>query len=784
MEQSDVDLVQTAPSYHLQTVLKARQGSMTTKEQSNETSTTSTPSSIAIQLFEPALLRETIRRLDSAETLILRELVACGGRANSRDLALYFSSENLLSAEKKMADTNGSRFESLWNSQPPGTLQYPIAHPHGVFELALRQLLLLGLLFWGKQTNFTGRDYSSGIHDGVLVVPHAVQDAVHDVLGIEEPVLPTGSEEVGEGARALQRTLYLYWSFVASSHEGLALLSSGLLARAALRQVTEHMGLKSEQVRMESDIPRLLFLRLLLMKLGLLQEKRGTLRAVPAESFFSLPLLERARRCYSLWLDTPFWNELLYIPEVVVRPLPSLLESANDEVLRARRSVVERLTYEPVEQWHNITAFIARTKLHAPYLLFPRQYGPRAERYSNGSNPYGLDFRLRRGWLAHREGWHMVEGGFIRTMLVGPLHWLGGIDVDQEEAPTRFRLPPGGALVISDEPAKKEEIPWGRLIVQPNFELVALAPVSEGLLVLLDRFAERINLEHIAQYRLTKASVTRAIQMGLHADAIQKALESAAGGEIPQNVQYSIVEWERQARRIEVWQGATLLEVDDPALLDMLMSDEQARLLLGRRFTPTLAEVAPGQLSTLQNMLWQHNYLPAVTSAPTQEIIEAHGALLAREPQWRLYKDGLLEPLYPVLDLYLVAEIQRFSEPCEPSGWRKITPSSLQQALQAGILLEHIVHFLQTYCDGGVPPSLLIRLKLWGGGYEGRQNIYIERAPLLCLPAQVHRDLQEDSELSGLLGSEVEQQQRLVRVSPEHLKHVLDLLRERGFSVE
>src|SRR5207247_6374904 len=142
--------------------------------------------------------------------------------------------------------------------------------------------------------------------------------------------------------------------------------------------------------------------------------------------------------------------------------------------------------------------------------------------------------------------------------------------------------------------------------------------VSEALLIRLDRFAERLGLEHIAQYRITKASVTRAIQMGMHAETIQQVLEEATGPgvEIPQNVRYSLVEWERQARRIELWQGATLLEVDDPALLDVLFADEEASHMLGRRLSPILAEVAPHQLSPLQEMLWRRDYLPAVVSAP------------------------------------------------------------------------------------------------------------------------------------------------------------------------
>ena len=98
--------------------------------------------------------------------------------------------------------------------------------------------------------------------------------------------------------------------------------------------------------------------------------------------------------------------------------------------------------------------------------------------------------------------------------------------------------------------------------------------------------------------------------------------------------------------------------------------------------------------------------------------------------------------------------------------------------------MEVLIRFLQQYCEGGVPGSFLIRLKLWGGGYGEHPGIQVERAPLLYLPAEVLPDLLADEELQHLLGSEVAQQGRLVRVPPGNLEHVVELLKDRGFVVE
>lgn len=817
MEQSDLDLLQMVPAYHLQSVMKTRHLPLAPKLASSSSATgpaanaplnAMTIQEIAQYLFAEATICETLQALNEAEALILRELVSCGGRANSRDLAFYFSSTLAAPGKTEVSQElpllHNLHLESPGSSsaqlQPP---QYPQAHPHGVFEQALRRLLVLGLVFWGKQTNFSGRDYTSGVHDGVLIVPHAVREAVHSEWGAEKNLLELyRDKDVGEGASKFQRVLYLYWSLVASFREGLPLVNSGLLSRAALRQVidalhyeqrseqvgNEFVGVRTQtseqQIRIETDAPYLLFIRMMLLQLGLLQERHSALYALPAEPFFSRSLLERVRRCYRLYLETPFWNEMQYLPDVNVRPGPGLFDPAHEEVMHARLTVVERMLYEKVDLWNPLAAFIARCKLYAPYLLFPRQYGPRAERYSSGSNPYGWDFRLRRGWLTHREGWHMVEGGFIRAVVTGPLHWLGVVELDREVTASSFKLSPSSATLLSNDPVATADIPWGRLIVQPNFELVALAPVSEALLVKLDRFAERINLEHIAQYRLTKASVTRAIQKGLHAEDIQGTLERAAGGEIPQNVRYSVVEWERQARRIEIWQKVILLEVDDELLLDDLFANQETRQYFRRRLSPRLVEVVTQHLAAVQQLLWQRDYLPALSAAPAQDAMAENGPLVVHEPQWRLLNDGLLQPFYAVLDLYLVAEVERFSARDEATGWYRITPTSLQRAIAEGIALEYIVRFLQQYCDGGIPGSFLIRLRLWGNGYGDRQDIHVEHAPLLRLSEQVLRDLQADDELRALLGTEVEQQSRLVHVDAANLERVVALLHERGFTVE
>lgn len=799
MEQNDLLLLQTVPSYHVQAVLKARLAMHTAADKRAAPDVAESDLMVLAEyLFEPHACREMLRALGEAEVCVLRELVACGGRANSRDLALYFSSPG-----SPFAAFSPPQERNIFLRSTPALVAghvttlpslYPPPHPHGPFEQVLHRLLMLGLLFWGKQTNFVGRDYANGVYDGVLIVPQAVAEIAHQEWKLEtfqQPVTAEKGELPGENMRIFQRALYLYWSLVAGARDGLPLLNSHLLTRASLRQVVEMLagqdkfmqGVSSSLVSSENDVPYILFLRLLLMKLGLLIERHGALHAAPARDFFAQPLIVRAWRCFRLWLELPFWNEIVFIPDIIVRPGPSSLDPAHEEVVYSRLMVVDHVLRVKPETWHVLPTFVAYMKLHVPYLLFPRQYGARAERYSLGSNPYGWDFRLRRGWLTHREGWHMVEGGFIRALFAGPLAWLGVVEQDSLEHPDAFRLASGAGWLASSAMPEAEDVPEGRLVVQPNFDLVALAPVSEALLIELDSFAERVRLEHIAQYRLSKASITRAVQLGLSAETIQQTLERAAGGSIPQNVQYSLVEWERQAKRVELWRGTTLLEVDDPALLDELFSSPESSTWLVRRLAPTLAEVASEHLAHLQALLWQRDYLPALISATQHQDLLTGAPLPTREVQWYLLPDGLCKPVYALSNLYLATELERMTEQDEATGWRKLTCASLQQALEAGCTLDAIIHFLQQYCAGGIPGSFLIRLKLWGNGYREPPALQVESAPLLSLPASMLSDILADEELGSLLGQALPAEKRFVRVLPENIARVVELLRERGFDV-
>src|SRR5512135_999995 len=158
MNQNDLSLLQSVPLYHLQAIVKARRLPVSVHGQASnkQFDPSSMPvTQLAHYMFDQASCIDALSSLTAMEKSILQELIACGGRANSRDLILYFSClpsplEDTSESDQTNSSATTSSKKPLTTSsqQRMVTLQYPTPHPHGLFEQALHRLLLLGLIFW------------------------------------------------------------------------------------------------------------------------------------------------------------------------------------------------------------------------------------------------------------------------------------------------------------------------------------------------------------------------------------------------------------------------------------------------------------------------------------------------------------------------------------------------------------------------------------------------------------------------------------------------------------
>ncbi len=197
--------------------------------------------------------------------------------------------------------------------------------------------------------------------------------------------------------------------------------------------------------------------------------------------------------------------------------------------------------------------------------------GPETEKLRTQSAYSGAP-RTLEGW---ESVWAQILLGFLRYRLVA----LGGASLGQTPAGIAFALTDVGRYLLGASAEFRHAAPAeGEVLVQPDFEIVflAAAPRVEAELA---RFAERTGTGVGALFRITKASVLRAAEQGLTADAMLKTLGGASRTGVPANVARQVRDWFGSTRRVRI-RPAVLVECPD--------TETAARVtgLAGGRITP------------------------------------------------------------------------------------------------------------------------------------------------------------------------------------------------------
>lgn len=161
------------------------------------------------------------------------------------------------------------------------------------------------------------------------------------------------------------------------------------------------------------------------------------------------------------------------------------------------------------------------------------------------------------------EGWENAWGRVLLGFLAARLVPLGCATLGQAgERDVAFGLTDAGRYLLGE--TEDFEIPaepaGGKVVVQPDFEIIFLAPAPHAEAE-LGRIAERTGSGVGALFRLTRASVLRAVEQGMAADQVLGVLRSTSGGKVPANVARQVRDWAQSARTVHV---ATAVLVDCP----------------------------------------------------------------------------------------------------------------------------------------------------------------------------------------------------------------------------
>jgi hypothetical protein len=286
-----------------------------------------------------------------------------------------------------------------------------------------------------------------------------------------------------------------------------------------------------------------------------------------ADDWARLSFDAQRRRLYGLWQEDRKWSE------------PATYGTIywwNSDLTGGRKRLVHHLLDLPVGQWTSLDSFLRKIHMTEPFLIWPQDELVRR---------FGL-----RALQGFRSQWFEIEGRIIADMLKTMLHWLGVVEIGRDK-PKRFisfRVTAEGRALLDPEQAADSVAPPAKtLLVQPNFEVLVLHPDSRVLWKLV-RMADLVRHDRVSVYVLNKESVMRAVEAGMSPEEITGFLNTNTGKALPQNVAHSIADWARMLKRLTI-QRVTLIQVDDPTVLDEILASRKTKRMVLLRISPTTA---------------------------------------------------------------------------------------------------------------------------------------------------------------------------------------------------
>ena len=633
-------------------------------------------------------------------------------------------------------------------------------------------------------------------------------------------------------AADFQRDLSRYWRHVRAKGE-LGLTARGWIYKTAFRSLLAALNAPVDAPDSEQEQPRLIFMRQLLVGLKELIDAQTSLTINPAGRFFQMPLPARIRRSFETWRDANVGGD--YPRAGDARPATT----AGSRWDTPRRDGLATT----IKARSAVLRAMARTEktLAMEHSLGLGNLPPSGERWMSAATLVDSVARpdtAASGYAPDRAG--LPDRPVVLAMLAGPLHWLGLLDLGYAEPngatadpflmpPIAYRLTETGLwlLDLASEPAYAES--GGRVLVQPNFTILAMEPISDRVLMDLDQFADLQGGDRATSYQLTRQSVYRGQRAGWDVKRVVDFLEQHQAAPLPTNVRRSLDEWQALHHRIMFYRDACVIQFADAAArADVTRALEQEHLKptsLGPMYTLVQSDrletesgsTATQVISALSDAGWMPRISPASAGPEGRDDTEGCLRLTPSDDAPDSYDVQFKQPVPSLFALGQLAPLMASqgasglaaSSAISPAGQRvhpdrarsdpadnldpsldptldlarvmRITAAGIRGALSNGISLDEILATLAHLHDGPLPVQVEQSIRAWAR-FFGRAKVNT-----VCLfefsDQEVLNNLLDDESVSHYLSPIDGSLQSLVAVDPAHAEAVRELLAERGIDV-
>lgn len=718
------------------------------------------------------------RRLSDTEKAVLNRLLRRGGQAITR----HFKREVIRAGLATEAPQPERPSRYYYRQEVPyddGYIGNPARTDSTIFEDIIARLTYRGLVFSrSAELNMGGNPYKLRFHPAAeIFVPQIIQDVLPTPPPIEEAMPEyTPVDTLMADPALFLRDMYLYWDFVRQND--VDILASGYVGKRALKAINSSLLTPDpllDEARREDQTGRLYLLRQLLERAGLAHIKQNGLKST-TKTVLQIPPFWQKTQVEQLHELVLHWQKLGAFQDVV----SDELKQYGANFVHARQAIVEALKTLPANRWLEPLEFLEELQIKKPDFLFPeRSYIESAANRSYYYSRYSASYFYGspKTLLATFD---KLERATLTACLSGFLFLLGLVELGRletqpstEQTWSVFRLTPLGMHIFKNQPLSASTEHTGKLLVQPNFQIMAIGPVELNILAQLDLFAAREQVDRGAfQYRLSRESVYQAQQAGLSAADIINILLNESGQEsLPQNVRRSLEEWGSHHERIVFRQGVSLLQAANADLLNRLLAESSTSNLLARPVADDVALVNAKKQDKLVKALMAQSLLPTISGADPQ----------AADQSVFVDENGVIEPIHAVPSLHLRGRLAHLAEEDGDGGWR-LTQTSVRKAGGSKGKVLQLLNELEKLHRGRLPEPVAVMVKKWGGyyGQAAAQTVTL----LEFSDREIMEELLKSPSLKDVLTPFPTKDRALVIVPKGYLKQVKAELSELGILVK
>jgi hypothetical protein len=340
------------------------------------------------------------------------------------------------------------------------------------------------------------------------------------------------------------------------------------------------------------------FLKAIVISLGLV-DFQGIPSSDSIRKFLEADRADAISIVVQNWLTSTSVNELTLLPHI------SLEGEWKNDPLQTRQNILKCLATVPPDSWWSLSSFI--DAIHQQQPDFLRQSGD-----------YDASFirdTASGEFLSGFQSWERVEGELLQLTIIGPLHWLGIIDLaatSMESFPSAFRFSDWSHQLLDGLVPNINFIEDGNILIRSDGHIHIDRRFLRAIRYQIARFCTWQGLRDEQNiYQLTSDSLEKARKQGLRISYLQNLLSHHASL-VPPNLTKALNRWDEKGIQIRI-EKVTILRLSSPEILTELRRSRVSRFL-GDPLGPTVVTIKPGAVDRILKELSELGYLGSIKS--------------------------------------------------------------------------------------------------------------------------------------------------------------------------